>query len=80
MLLLLLSQDFAWEPAGHRFAIIHGEDPIRSTVSFYSMKQGDKKEVTLLHRLEDTDKAKQSRNVNKLLWAPNGGFIGACPV
>lgn len=26
-------RDFAWEPAGHRFAIIHGEDAARSTVS-----------------------------------------------
>lgn len=28
---------FAWEPKGHRFAIVHG-DSGRPNVSFYSMK------------------------------------------
>lgn len=28
---------FAWEPKGHRFAIVHG-DTARPNVSFYSMK------------------------------------------
>ncbi|KAJ6373262.1 hypothetical protein OIU76_027570 [Salix suchowensis] len=28
---------FAWEPKGHRFAVIHGDNP-RPDVSFYSMK------------------------------------------
>lgn len=37
------------------------------------MRQGNQKEVTLLHRLEGP---LQARNVNKLLWSPNGGFIG----
>jgi translation initiation factor 3 subunit B len=27
---------FAWEPKGHRFAIVHGEG--RPNVSFYSMR------------------------------------------
>lgn len=30
---------FAWEPKGHRFAVIHGDGP-RPDVSFYSMKTG----------------------------------------
>jgi len=66
-------RDFAWEPAGHRFAIIHGEDAHRFTVSFYSMLQPTtgQKEVTLLHRLEGP----KARTVNKLLWSPNGSII-----
>ncbi|KAG6395119.1 hypothetical protein SASPL_145711 [Salvia splendens] len=30
---------FAWEPKGHRFAVIHGDNP-RPDVSFYSMRSG----------------------------------------
>ena len=29
--------DFAWEPRGHRFAVIHGDGP-RPDVSIYSLK------------------------------------------
>jgi hypothetical protein len=28
---------FAWEPKGHRFAVVHGDGP-RFSVSFYSMR------------------------------------------
>lgn len=30
---------FAWEPKGHRFAVIHGEN-LRPDVSFYTMRSG----------------------------------------
>lgn len=29
--------DFAWEPRGHRFCVVHGEGQ-RPNVSFYTMK------------------------------------------
>lgn len=68
-------RDFAWEPAGHRFAIIHGDDAnsYRFSVSFYSMihPTTGQKEVTLLYRLE----GEKARPVNKLLWSPNGSII-----
>lgn len=28
---------FAWEPKGHRFAVVHGDGP-RPSVSFYTMR------------------------------------------
>eukprot|EP00163_Fabomonas_tropica_P004518 TRINITY_DN1397_c0_g1_i4.p1 TRINITY_DN1397_c0_g1~~TRINITY_DN1397_c0_g1_i4.p1 ORF type:complete len:654 (+),score=182.34 TRINITY_DN1397_c0_g1_i4:429-2390(+) len=55
---------FAWEPIGHRFAVIHGEGP-RPDISFYSM-EGDK--LQLLHKVE-------KKPANNLFWAPNGGTI-----
>lgn len=68
-------RDVAWEPAGHRFALIHGEDPHRHTVSLYSMAgqagATGPKEVSLLHRLEGT----KARAINKILWSPNGSFL-----
>jgi translation initiation factor 3 subunit B len=54
---------FAWEPKGHRFAVIHGEGP-RPDVSFYSMKSktgADK--LTLLTTLK-------SKQANALYWSP----------
>lgn len=38
---------FAWEPKGHRFAIVHGETA-RPNVSFYSMKD-DKGKLGVKH-------------------------------
>jgi len=54
---------FAWEPRGHRFAIIHGEPP-RVDISFYSVEN----KVKLLKTLE-------KKSVNQLHWSPQGGFI-----
>ncbi|KAK1262156.1 Eukaryotic translation initiation factor 3 subunit B [Acorus gramineus] len=55
---------FAWEPKGHRFAVIHGDNP-RPDVSFYSMKTGRVSKLTTL-------KGKQA---NALFWSPAGRFI-----
>lgn len=64
--------DFAWEPKGHRFAIIHGDGP-RPDVSFFSMKNSagagaGAQKVTKLGTL----KGKQA---NLLCWSPAGKFI-----
>lgn len=45
---------FAWEPKGHRFAIVHG-DTARPNVSFYSMKD-EKGKLGVKHIGELTDK------------------------
>ncbi|XP_031473083.1 eukaryotic translation initiation factor 3 subunit B-like [Nymphaea colorata] len=59
---------FAWEPKGHRFAVIHGDNP-RPDVSFYSMRTahhtGRVSKLTTL-------KGKQA---NALYWSPSGRFI-----
>ncbi|KAJ8610599.1 hypothetical protein CTAYLR_007168 [Chrysophaeum taylorii] len=52
----------AWEPGGHRFAVVDGE----RIVSFYSM--ADKAEVKLVFALEN-------RQCNALYWSPMGGYI-----
>ena len=57
---------FAWEPKGHRFAIIHGDNP-RPDISFNSV-QGSNNRVTKLTTL----KGKQA---NALYWSPVGCFI-----
>ncbi|KAF8067212.1 R1 [Scenedesmus sp. PABB004] len=59
---------FAWEPRGHRFALVHG-DTGRPNVSFYTMKDDKGKlGVKLLGTL--TNKA-----VNGIHWSPNGHNI-----
>ncbi|KAL8162186.1 hypothetical protein V2J09_013675 [Rumex salicifolius] len=59
---------FAWEPKGHRFAVIHGDNP-RPDVSFYTMKTTNntgrvQKLITL-----------KSKQANTLYWSPGGRFI-----
>jgi len=58
---------FAWEPVGHRFAVIHSNTPgnLRPDVSFYEVKPDG---VKLLKTLE-------KRTASHLFWAPTGGFI-----
>lgn len=59
---------FAWEPKGHKFAIIHGDTP-KPDISFYSMKSGSNTgRVSKLATL----KGKQA---NALFWSPTGRFI-----
>ncbi|KAL5994878.1 Eukaryotic translation initiation factor 3 subunit B [Asimina triloba] len=59
---------FAWEPKGHRFAVIHGDGP-RPDVSFYSMRTAhNTSRVSKLTTL----KGKQA---NTLYWSPAGRFI-----
>ncbi|KAK4274506.1 hypothetical protein QN277_017714 [Acacia crassicarpa] len=59
---------FAWEPKGHRFAVIHGDNP-RPDVSFYSMRTAQHTgRVSKLTTL----KGKQA---NALFWSPAGHYI-----
>ncbi|GMN54331.1 hypothetical protein TIFTF001_023453 [Ficus carica] len=59
---------FAWEPNGHRFAVIHGEAP-KAYISFYSVRGANNtsrvSKLTTLKR----------KNVNALFWSPTGRFI-----
>ncbi|KAK9058225.1 hypothetical protein SSX86_023065 [Deinandra increscens subsp. villosa] len=55
---------FAWEPKGHRFAVIHGDNP-RPDVSFYSVKGGKVLKLTTL----------KQKQANALFWSPTGRFI-----
>lgn len=59
---------FAWEPKGHRFAVIHG-DAARPDVSIYTMRGGDGgsklKHVTTL----------KARAANCLYWSPIGHHL-----
>jgi translation initiation factor 3 subunit B len=59
---------FAWEPKGHRFAVIHG-DGARPDVSFYSMKdkQGNNN-CTLIGTVKN-------KTANHLFWSPNGRVV-----
>ncbi|KAH7574014.1 hypothetical protein JRO89_XS03G0240100 [Xanthoceras sorbifolium] len=59
---------FAWEPKGHRFAVIHGDSP-RPDISFYTMRTAHNTgRVSKLTTL----KGKQA---NALFWSPGGRFI-----
>lgn len=58
---------FAWEPKGHRFAVIHGDNP-KPDVSIYSMRTGQNSRVSKLTTL----KGKQA---NALFWSPAGRYI-----
>ncbi|RRT75520.1 hypothetical protein B296_00031154 [Ensete ventricosum] len=59
---------FAWEPKGHRFAVIHGDGP-RPDISFYSMRTtlntGRVSKLTTL----------KSKQANALYWSPAGRYI-----
>jgi len=56
---------FAWEPKGHRFAVIHGGSSNKHDVSFYTMEG---KHFLLLKKLE-------KKPVDCLFWSPRGSFI-----
>ncbi|GJP44939.1 hypothetical protein CLOM_g4337 [Closterium sp. NIES-68] len=65
--------DFAWEPKGHRFAVIHGDGP-KPDVSIYTMKPaptGGAGGVMKVAKLT-TLKGKQA---NTLYWSPMGRFL-----
>ncbi|KAJ4901183.1 eukaryotic translation initiation factor 3B-2 [Raphanus sativus] len=57
---------FAWEPSGHRFAVIYDEPNLLSAVSFYSMKKPGK--VTELTSLSN-------KQADALFWSPKGNLI-----
>lgn len=56
---------FAWEPIGHKFAIIHGEQN-NANVSFYEVKKGHT--PVLAKKLE-------KKTCTHLFWSPRGQFI-----
>ncbi|RLM87570.1 eukaryotic translation initiation factor 3 subunit B-like [Panicum miliaceum] len=58
---------FAWEPKGHRFAVIHGDDP-NPDISFYCMQAANTSRVSKLTTLK-------SKEANALYWCPTGHFI-----
>lgn len=59
---------FAWEPKGHRFAVIHGEAP-KLDISFYSMRGANNTgRISKLTTLK-------GKNANALFWSPAGRFI-----
>ncbi|KAL3497697.1 hypothetical protein ACH5RR_040429 [Cinchona calisaya] len=59
---------FAWEPKGHRFAVIHG-DNTRPDISFYSAKKiANTGKILKLRTL-------RSKQANTLHWSPAGRFI-----
>ncbi|KAG6517054.1 eukaryotic translation initiation factor 3 subunit B-like [Zingiber officinale] len=59
---------FAWEPKGHRFAVIHGDGP-RPDISFYSMRTSQNTgRVSKLMTLK-------SKQANALYWSPAGRYI-----
>ena len=73
--------DFAWEPNGSRFGVIHGAGPINYDVTFYEMEPKEEKSKTrtpssvggtakteVLHSLS-------KRAANQLFWSPRGGLV-----
>jgi translation initiation factor 3 subunit B len=58
---------FAWEPRGHRFAIIHGEGA-RPDVSFYTMRDGGQSKLKHLATLK-------GKSANALYWSPTGHHL-----
>lgn len=60
--------DFAWEPKGHRFAVIHG-DGARPSVSIYSMRD-EKGQPKIVKK--GTFPNKQA---NALFWSPAGRHL-----
>lgn len=60
----------AWEPKGHRFAILHG-DPSRPSVSLYTMKDPKSGAITGIHALHTMP----NRPATSLHWSPAGRFL-----
>lgn len=60
----------AWEPRGHRFALMHG-DSTRPSVSIYTMKDPKSGTIGGVHHLHTMP----SRMVSSLHWSPTGRFL-----
>ncbi len=60
---------FAWEPNGHRFAVIHGEGA-RPDVSFYSMRDPATGASKLKHLA-----TLKGKSANALFWSPAGRHL-----
>jgi hypothetical protein len=72
---------FAWEPKGHRFAIVHG-DSGRPNVSFYSMKD-DKGKLGIKHLGEWASVCREKGCVSgcaesKIVCVGGGGCLLCC--
>lgn len=62
----------AWEPnGGHRFAVIHGLDPQRPSVSLYTMKDPKNGALGGVHHIHTMT----NRSVSSLHWSPKGRFL-----
>eukprot|EP00889_Picochlorum_renovo_P000978 jgi/Picre1/28008/NNA_000969.t1 len=61
----------AWEPHGNRFALIHGSDPQRPSVSLYSMKDPKSGALGGVHHIHTV----HNRSVSSLHWSPKGRFL-----
>uniref|UniRef100_A0A7R9YYS4 Eukaryotic translation initiation factor 3 subunit B n=1 Tax=Chlamydomonas euryale TaxID=1486919 RepID=A0A7R9YYS4_9CHLO len=61
--------NFAWEPKGHRFAVVHGEGP-RPSVTFYSMRD-DKGRLSSVRLLGTVP----GKSCNSIFWSPAGKNI-----
>jgi translation initiation factor 3 subunit B len=62
----------AWEPnGGHRFAVIHGSDPQRPSVSLYTMKDPKNGALGGVHHIHTMT----NRTVSSLHWSPKGRFL-----
>jgi len=59
--------EFAWEPKGHRFAVVHG-DGARPEVSFYTMKDPKSRQAKHLGTLH-------GRPVTSIHWSPQGKYV-----
>ena len=60
---------FAWEPKGHRFAVIHG-DGARPNVSFYTMID----DASAINKVKLIGTLK-NKTANHLFWSPQGKTI-----
>jgi translation initiation factor 3 subunit B len=74
----------AWEPRGHRFAMIHAENPssTKVNVSFYGMKktvvtpaQGKKKQETTIVNEAHLIETLSGKQCNCIFWSPAGHNI-----
>lgn len=61
----------AWEPNGHRFALIHGSDPARPSVSLYTMKDAKSGSIVGVHHIHTS----HGRSCSSLHWSPSGRFL-----
>lgn len=59
---------FAWEPKGHRFAVVHGDGP-RPSLSFFTMRdEKGRLAVKLLGTITN-------RPCNHIFWSPQGKYL-----
>lgn len=61
----------AWEPHGHKFALIHGSDQARPSVSLYSMKDQKSGALGDVHHIYTSN----ARSASSLHWSPTGRFL-----